>query len=269
MLPKIVSHFDGHESIVEPFFGGGAVSFALAAAHRDVRVHANEKLEPVVAIYEALRRDPAAFIEGVEAYADAYLSHDSKEARRAFYYQVRDAYLAGELDGPEVLLFMLRTCYSGLYRTSKTVVDRFNTPHGFGAEKPGFHQPANLLRAAEAISEWSFTSADFADTLDVVTDRSFVFLDPPYRETYTGYTGDGFGPRDQERVAEYAVEAAARGARVVVTNKCLGDTWYEDNFPGFTIERAPIRYQVNADCASVGRPQSYEVVIHNNPDRLP
>ena len=261
LLPTIVAHYQGQGKVVEPFFGGGAVSFYLASHHRDITVHANEKLGPIVDIYEAVRGDVEAFITDVDQWAVPYLEEDGKADRRAFYYWVRDEYLNFRIDGPAPLFFMLWCAYSGLYRTSREVAGRFNTSHGFGVEKPGFYKPANLRAASELMANWTITNDDFYDTLQVVDADTFVFLDPPYRETYDNYTPDGFSAEDQLRVVEYFKAAAATGAQVVYTNKDTGDDFYDTHFEGFHIDRVPIRYQVNRNCAEVGRPETFEVVI--------
>lgn len=266
MLPHVLTHFENQTKVVEPFFGGGAVSFKLASTHPGLVVHANEKLTPVVEIYAAVRDDVEAFIEQVSSYADPYLAAGGKDERRSFYYDLRSKYLVGDVDGPAPLFFMLWCAYSGLYRTGKEHPGRFNTSHGFGAEKPGFFKPENLRAAAQLMETWEFSSTDFSETLDLIDADTFVFLDPPYRTTYTGYTEDRFSDDDQERVVAYAHAAAARGAKVVYTNKYTDDGWYEDRFgpdSGFTITRVPIRYQVNRNCAEVGRPETFEALVHN------
>jgi DNA adenine methylase len=260
MLPHITPHYQGQHRIVEPFLGGAAVSFHLTSRHPGTEVFANDYLTPVIDIYTAVRNDVERFITNVETYATAYLPHD-KPGRRAYYYQLRQQYMEGTLDGPEPLFFLLWCAYSGMYRTGKEYPGRFNTSHGFGEEKPGFYKPANLRAAAKLLTTWQLTSGDFADTLDTVDADTFVFLDPPYRETYTGYTGDGFDEADQLRVVKYFHDAASRGATVVYTNKDLGDDFYDTHFGAYHIDRVPIRYQVNRDCATQGRPESHEIIV--------
>jgi DNA adenine methylase len=261
LLPHIVPLAAGADRVVEPFFGGGAVSFALAAENPTVDVVASDALAPLMDIYRAVRSSPDEFISAVEAFASPYLAAGSKAARRAEYYRVREEYLHGRVDGPAPLFFMLWCAYSGLYRTGKTFPGRFNTSHGFGAEKPGFYRPDRLRSVAPLLDAWVLLDGDFSDTLRFVGPATFVFLDPPYRETYGGYTSDGFNDVDQERVVSYFWEAAERGARVAYTNKDVGDGFYDDRFPGCDISRIPIRYQVNRNCSTVGRPQTHEVLI--------
>jgi DNA adenine methylase len=263
MLPHLLPHYTGQGTVIEPFFGGGALSFSLAGTHPGVNVVANDMIVPLVEIYEAVRDDVERFIADVEAYAAAYLACPDKAARRQHYYAVRQAYMTRQIDGPAPLFFMLWCGYSGMYRTGKTYPGRFNTPHGFGGEAVGFYHPDRLRAAAKQMATWTFLTGDFADCFAHVTNDSFVFLDPPYRDTYDGYTGVGFSDADQLRVVEFFKAADAAGAKVVYTNKYSTDGWYEREFAGFTIATTPIRYSVNRNCATVGRPQTLEVVISN------
>jgi DNA adenine methylase len=263
MLPHLLPHYSGQPRVIEPFFGGGALSFHLSATNPELEVVGNDFLEPLIDVYDAIRTDVEGFIQEVESYAAPYLRRRTLETRRAHYYKIRDSYMQRTLDGPEVLFFMLWCAYSGMYRTGKTYPGRFNTPHGFGKETQGFYHPERLRAAAPVMRHWDLLAGDFSAVLPKVTSDSFVFLDPPYRETYTGYTDDGFSEADQLRVVEFFKAAHAAGAKVVYTNKDLQDGFYRKHFKGFTIQRAPIRYTVNRNSATVGRPVSHEVVISN------
>jgi DNA adenine methylase len=267
LLDRITAEYGGQHQVVEPFFGGGALSFHLAAARPGLHVVANDALTPLIAIYTAVRDDVESFITAVDAHATPYLSCTGKDARRRFYYDVRDRYMRAEIDGPAPLFFLLWCAYSGMYRTGKTYPGRFNTPHGFGKEQADFYHPERLRLTAPHMAGWNLHAGDFAQVIDAVDADSFVFLDPPYRDTYTGYTDDGFSAADQLRVVTFAHTAAQQGARVVYTNKDTGDGFYNEHFNGWVIDRVPIRYSVNRNCTTVGRPLSHEVFITNRPSR--
>lgn len=268
LLPAIFEHYSGQPRVVEPFFGGGAVSFALAARNPRLEVYGNDKITELVEMYHAVASDVESFIATVETYAAPYLALTTKDARRAYYYDVRQRYLTRTIDGPEVLFFMLWCAYSGMYRTGKTYPGRFNTPHGFGRESVGFYHPDRLRAAAPAIATWHLSTGDFADLARRVTAKTFVYLDPPYRETYGDYTADGFTESDQLRVVEFAKLAHARGATFVYSNKYQADGFYERNFQGFDIRLVDVRHQVNHNAATVGRPKVAEVLITNDPRAL-
>lgn len=268
MAAHIARHFDAdvHDRIVEPFFGAGAVTFHIAAQHPDVHVVSNDALEPLMGIYRAVVDDVEGFLDQVGRYADAYLALPDKPARKRFYYDLRQQYMERQIDGPAPLFFMLWTAYSGMYRTGKTYPGRFNTPFGFGREKRDWYQPDRVRAAAALMADWTITADDFADTLGHVDDRTFVFLDPPYRDSHTNYTDAAFDLAAQERVCEYANAAAATGATVVYTNRATDDGWYGDRLDGFAFTRVGVRHQVNRNAGTVGRPQIGELVaVANSP----
>ena len=266
MLPHLLAYYGGEGRIVEPFFGGGAFSFHMAAKNSSLEVIASDYLSDLMDIYRAVRTDVEGFIGELDQYASAYLALE-RSARREYYYSVRGRYMRRELDGPAPLYFLLRCAYSGMYRTGVEFPGRFNTSHGFGLERPGFHMPDRLRAAAKVMTGWSLLDGDFSQVLHYCGPGSFVLLDPPYRQTYKGYTGQGFSDEDQLRVVAFYKEAVARGATVVLTNKDLGDGYYEEHLPGCNISRVPIRYSVNRNCSTVGRPQSHEVIVSSVPAR--
>jgi len=263
MLPHLLPHYTGQGAIMEPFFGGGALTFHLTAQNPQLTVIANDYLEPLVEIYEAIRSDVETFILGVDGFADPYLRKRSTATRRDYYYKLRQKYMERQLDGPEVLFFMLWCAYSGMYRTGTTYPGRFNTSHGFGKETKGFYHPERLRAAAPTMQGWLLSHGDFDMLRPLLANDMFVFLDPPYRDTYTGYTGDGFSEVDQLRVVEFFKDADKAGAKVVYTNKDVGDDFYDKHFNGYQIQRVPIRYTVNRNSAAIGRPVTHEVLISN------
>lgn len=263
LLPYLAPLYEPGRSVIEPFFGGGALSFHLAGSHSGLPVVANDWLEPLMGVYRAVQSDVKEFISGVEAFALPYLERGTREERREFYYETREKYATGEQDEPWVLFFLLRCAYSGLYRSAKKYPGRFYTPHGMGEEKRGFYFPDRLYKAHGLMESWTLSAGDFMSVLERVDHNSFVFLDPPYRGTFDGYTGVGFTDEQQEQVVEFFKEAHRRGARVVYTNKELGDGFYRDRFAGFNLSHVPIKYQVNGDGMRVGRPETLEVLVHN------
>ena len=256
LLESILANYTGQTRVVEPFLGGGALSIALSAQYPDLEVYANDKIAELIEIYRAVAGDVEGFITAVEAYAAPYLACPDKASRRAHYYEIREAYMSRTIDGPVPLFFLLWCAYSGMYRTGMKYPGRFNTPHGFGKEKAGFYHPTRLRLDAPLIAKWHLSTVDFADLGQ--------YLDPPYRETYSGYTASGFSEIDQLRVVEFAHLADAKGATFVYSNKYQDDGFYENNFHGFDIRFIDVRHQVNHNAATVGRPKVAEVLITNH-----
>jgi hypothetical protein len=88
-----------------------------------------------------------------------------------------------------------------------------------------------------------------------------VYFDPPYDDTFNGYTTEG--TFDQSALAETARELAARGCHVIVSN---ADTpRVREFYRGFDIEVVRSPRSVNSDAA--GRGDVDELIITNKPQR--
>jgi DNA adenine methylase len=264
LLSAIFDHYDGQSRLVEPFLGGGAVSLALSGRQPMLEVIANDYLPELVQVYKAVAHDVEGFITKVEALAAPYLAQPDKRTRRAYYYEVRNRHEQSTHEEPAMLFFLLWTAYQGLFKTS-TVTGQFKTAHGFGIERANFYHPDRLRANASLMQRWRLTSGDFASLLSGVNEDSFVYLDPPYRQTFGNYTCAGFDEADQLRVVEFARESAKKGATFVYSNKYQDDGFYEKNFAGFDIQRINVRHQVAPNAARVGRPKVAEVLITNDP----
>jgi DNA adenine methylase len=221
LLPRILDLVPGRiETYYEPFLGGGAVFFALAARgvfRRAILADANPEL---IACYEAVRDDVEAVIR--------VLRNRGYRNDRDRYYAVR-AMDPGGLPAPEraARIIYLNHCgYNGLYRVNSA--GRFNVPFG------RYHHPticdANKLRAAaRALARVELRCGDFEPALAGSRAGDFVYLDPPYvpvsrTASFTAYAARDFGAADQERLAAALRGLGARGIPALLSNSACAET---------------------------------------------
>jgi DNA adenine methylase len=112
---------------------------------------------------------------------------------------------------------------------------------------------------------------DFTRCRDYVDDHTFVYFDPPYRpisqtSSFTSYSKDGFSEKDQHRLAVLFRELDAKGAKIMLSNSDpqnldTRDTFFDDLFSGYTIERVPARRIIN--CNGTRRGSIDELIITN------
>jgi DNA adenine methylase len=69
-------------------------------------------------------------------------------------------------------------------------------------------------------------SGDFEGTRDEVKDNTYVFLDPPYRGSFTQY-GVDFDDAIQERVVNFLNDLTRAGAYAMLSNRDVGDDFFE------------------------------------------
>ena len=252
----------------EPFVGGGALYFALAPK-RAVLGDLNPELitaytvvrDAIDDLLEVLRGHDTCHRADLESAVDGRGSH----ANFPYYYDVR-ALRPEDLTPVQVaarLIYLNRTCYNGLYRVNAR--NEFNVPAG-RYRTPDIVAEENLRRCSAHLARVDLHSGDFADIEPRPGD--FVFLDPPYdprddapRVSHAAYVAGGFGPDEQVRVRDLAVQLRHRGVRVLI---CNHDTQrvrrlYLDEAHGFTVHQVMASRSINSRAA--GRGKVPEVLI--------
>jgi DNA adenine methylase Dam len=68
------------------------------------------------------------------------------------------------------------------------------------------------------VSAVDIIAADFETTITLASRGDFVYCDPPYIGTFTGYSRKRFGVDEHVKLWQAAVAATLRGARVVISN---------------------------------------------------
>ena len=111
--------------------------------------------------------------------------HLQKEGQ-TFFYHVRERF--NESFSAEDMLFLSRTCMNGLIRFNSK--GQFNSP--FHLTRPGIH-PARLKTILEEwsskIQSASFYTKDYTELLTIAKVGDLAYLDPPYLNTSSIYSG--------------------------------------------------------------------------------
>jgi len=115
-------------------------------------------------------------------------------------------------------IYLNRFCFNGLYRTN--VHGDFNVP--FAPIGTGRLPSAGQLSScAELLKRASLYHADFEDTLALVQEGDFVYLDPPYavrsRRVFRQYSPNDFGPDDLVRFCRQLRRIDTIGASFVAS----------------------------------------------------
>lgn len=206
LMPRIP---DDYGKYIEPFFGGGALFFALRP---ESAVIADSNPE-IINMYEQVASNVDKVIERLKGYKN----------ERDAYYAVRDQSWEElpKFEAAARTLYLNHTCYNGLYRVNKS--GKFNTPFG-GYKKPNICDETALRTASEALRKAIIVCGDYQDVLrEYAAEGDFVFLDPPYLPVtpsgdFKRYTKEQFHEDDHRVLAETIKDLEERGCRVVLTN---------------------------------------------------
>ncbi len=112
---------------------------------------------------------------------------------------------------------------------------------------------------------------DFTKCRKFVDNHTFVYFDPPYRplnvtSSFTSYSKDGFYDKDQIRLFEFFKELDDKGVKVMLSNsdpknENPDDTFFDDLFADYYIERVPAKRMIN--CNGDRRGDINELIITN------
>jgi DNA adenine methylase len=237
---------------------------------------ANEEL---VLTYRVVKDDVEALISRLQQYQNAYDILDDS-GRDAMYFKIRSdlnaerkgfdftTYGPAWVNRAATLLFLNKTCFNGLFRVNSK--GEFNVPFG-KYTNPSVVNALNLRKASAVLARTTILHGDFSQCMEHVSDRSFVYLDPPYRplnatSKFTSYSQDGFGDADQVRLRDFFAEADLRGAKVMLSNsdpknENPDDHFFDDLYQAFIIDRVKAKRAINRDADKRG--SINEIIVRN------
>ena len=248
LLPKIPPHFDTY---IEPFFGGGALFFAI----RPTNAIISDSNPELINLYRQIAIDVEGVIEALGEYKN----------EESLFYKVR-AQDFRELDPTTAAartIYLNRTCYNGLYRLNKK--GHFNVPFGRYVN-PTICHPEALRSASEALRTARLLDADYREVLhQYAQPGDFVYLDPPYLPTgkysdFKRYTAAQFYEEDHRDLADDVRYLDGLGCHVLLTNS--NHPLVYDLYDGFNIQVVRTKRNIN----SKGDSRTGTDIIVSTPD---
>jgi DNA adenine methylase len=273
LLPELVTRSPRRiDTYYEPFLGGGALFFALAADPERAprRAILNDLNRELMTTYEVVRDDPDRLIGRLQAFHAAYFEATEAD-RAALYYKVRERAAADPADVAARVIFLNKTCYNGLFRVNRR--GEFNVPFG-RYKSPRILDRDALLDASRALQHVELRCVDFEGACAEAGPDDFVYFDPPFHplsgtSNFTAYTERSFGKHEQIRLKRCVDGLTRRGVPVMLSNS--PHPWVQGGyeFAGYDIEEVQARRAINS--RGDGRGPIGELVLRNDSlrDRAP
>lgn len=206
LLPKVPTSYGRY---IEPFFGGGAMFFAL---------------QPQNAIIADSNPELINMYRQVADHVEAVIGHLRKyENTSEMFYTVRSqewTTLPKE-EAAARTIFLNRTCFNGLYRVNKQ--GKFNVPYG-KYKNPKICDEEGLRAASHVLKKAEILCGDYFLVLDhYAQPGDFIFLDPPYLPIseyadFKRYTKEQFYEEDHVELAKTVMRLHERGCHIILTN---------------------------------------------------
>lgn len=228
-------------TFVELFAGGAGLAFGLEPKFALL----NDLNSRLIGVYIA-----AAECQ-LERYPDALERY--YEYRDRFNQLVRSGH-GGSVEAESLFLLLNKCGYNGLIRFNRK--GEFNVPKG-AYSKPHRYYDLPLGEYFWRMKFWQFCSLDFSNV--TLRRGDFVYADPPYYGTFTGYTGKGFTEADQVRLVKMLADypgpvVATNSYRSAMTSLYLAH--------GFQIIR--VKAPRTISCNGAGRQPVYDMLAFRN-----
>lgn len=249
IIPKMPEKYG---RFIEPFFGGGAVFFAVRP-EGGIIADSNPEL---VNLYCSVATD----VEGVMAQLRSY------ENTEEVFYAARalDVTKLSNVEAAARTIFLNRTCFNGLYRVNKS--GQFNVP--FGRYKNPKIIDEDALKAASALlGNTTIICGDYKTVLkESAQTGDFIFLDPPYLPVseyadFKRYTKEQFYEEDHVELAAEVNRLHELGCHVILTNS--NHPLVHEQYRKFAVEVVQTKRYISCN----GKGRTGEDVIVNVPPR--
>lgn len=237
---------------IEPFFGGGALFFAL----QPTKAIISDSNPELMNFYKQIAMNPEAVIDEVQKF------ENTKEC----FYRARALHWP-DLSPAEAAartLFLNRTCYNGLYRVNRS--GGFNVPYGHYKRKVFFDRD-NLMRASELLASARLVTDDYKNVLRKFAKKGdFVFLDPPYvpislNADFKRYTKEQFYEGDHIELAQLVKDLDKKGCHVVLTNS--NHPLVREHYAEYELDLVPTKRNISCNGNSrVGE----DIIVTISPD---
>jgi len=248
-VPKSISTY------YEPFLGGGAVWFELQPKTYVV----NDINSEMINVYRTIQTDVDALIAELKQFRN----------EEETFYQVREQDRLPEFQNLSSvqraarIIFLNKTCFNGLFRVNSQGF--FNVPFG-RYKNPDITNEATLRAVNSYLkkAKGEIRNVDFAEAVADAQPGSFIYLDPPYdpvsdSSSFTGYTLDGFGRQEQERLKRLCDDLHNRGCQFLVSNSAT--PFIKELYADYNVGIVQANRAINSVGANRGRVD--EVLIWN------
>jgi len=233
------------ETYVEPFFGGGAMFIHIVQNYKPKNLVINDVNKDIIRVYNSIKNNLPEFLEKLDSYCSVFLPMN-KEDRKKYYFEVRyehayDYEKWSEAEEAATLYFLMKTGFNGIFQVNINTNGRYGTPAGLLNQKDSVYDLSVVKWWHEALQNTEIMSNDWKECLKQIPDveNTFVFLDPPYRSSFTSY-GQIFGDDEQERLLKYV--KSRNHTSSFLCNRDAGDGWFEERIGNLKIDKFPVTY---------------------------
>jgi DNA adenine methylase len=239
----------------EPFIGGGAVLFYLQPKKAVI----NDFNSELINLYIVIRDNVDELI----------LDLKNHKNEVDYFYYIRGLDRTDEFKNLSNIqrasrtIYLNKTCYNGLFRVNQS--GEFNTPFG-KYKNPNIINDITLKAVSNYLNnnDIKLFNLDFEEAIKGIKKGSFVYFDPPYypisdTSSFTGYTLDGFGKEEQERLKKLCDKLTEKNIKFLLSNSSA--PFILDLYKDYKIQYVGANRNINSN--SIKRGEINEIMVRN------
>lgn len=260
LFPKEIHNYH------EPFLGGGSVLLGLLSYQRigkikvSGKIYASDLNANLICLYKNIQVCPDSLISEVNKLVQEYSTitttlvnrkastiQEALTSQESYYFWIRSTFNALTTEqrttpaASAMLLFMNKTCFRGVYREGPK---GFNVPFG-NYKNPTILEEEHIKYVSKLIQDVIFTSSSYTESLTQVLPEDFVYLDPPYAESFVGYTSRGFNMENHISLFQLCHDMNRKNVKILMSNADVN--LVKDAFPPpYTIKIISCRRAINS-----------------------
>lgn len=227
---KLIKHYrdiwpeENYDTYVEPFFGGGAVYSWLKTNNPNLKAVIGDINFELVNILNQVKTNLPDFQKETIRITEQYLKLPTDKAvRKEHYYKLRQQYWESEGKNVALLYVLMKLGFNGIWQTCKASNGLYGTPAGLLTQTRSDQIiDISILQEWNKMLKTATPQAVPYNKLKFQPRNSLIYLDPPYRDSYTDYS-TGFGDNEQRALTEWALKQTEEGATVLLANRCVED----------------------------------------------
>ena len=244
-----------YNNYYEPFVGGASVVLGVITRKSEQKSYNISDInKDLINCYNVIKYKVDDLIKE--------LSDEKYKNECDVYYKLRVIYNENDISDVEraaLLIYLNKTCYNGLMRHNLS--GKYNVPFG-KMKNPKICDEITLRAISDVFKNANINirCCSYSDiNLEEIKSGDFVYMDPPYHGTFTGYTKDKFGEDSQILLKEYVDMLTEIGVKVMLSNS--GTDFIKELYKDYNQVDLTIKYSLGGKNA--GRGERSELLIKN------
>jgi len=235
------------ENYYEPFCGslGSFLGFDF-----DKPSYLNDNNKELILVYETLKKDKENVLKILN-----HLKSDKES-----FLTIRQNEGISDAEKSARFIYLNKNCFNGLYRVNSK--NKFNVPWGGKEREPPYVDERNYYEFAEKIKNTTFFSLNYLDFLAETKENSFIYCDPPYFDTFSGYTKSPWTDQDQTNLLEACIDLQKnKGCSIIISNSLCEKSI--NLYKGLKTQEIPVFRSISANPQKRGKINEIAVFLFN------